>query len=229
MINLLEELKSRPGPLPEFALRLWFVALALLVVFAAMVLNAAQPLRLVDPRWLQGLIGVLLSQGFLPLIALVLLPLAVVINPKSSRLRRRRDRFSRLALVAALGFALLIPLQLASTWGNLNQQTSGQNQQRLQGLAVIGQLRQAISTATSHQDLASPDPNQPERDPLLKETLENQAHPRENTRVSAGADWAHGRQAAWIWRLRTVHRQEAHQAGAIPGRDGEGGAVESAD
>jgi hypothetical protein len=42
---------------------------------------------------------------------LVLVPLAVVINPKSSRLRRRRDRSSRLAL----GFALLIPLQLAST------------------------------------------------------------------------------------------------------------------
>ena len=49
---------------------------------------------------------------------------------------------------------MLIPLQLASTWGNLNQQTSGQNQQRLQALAVIGQLRQAITAATSHQDLA---------------------------------------------------------------------------
>jgi hypothetical protein len=33
---------------------------------------------------------------------------------------------------------------------------------------VIGQLRQAISTATSHQDLARPDPNQPERDPLAQ-------------------------------------------------------------
>jgi len=115
VINLLDELKSRPGALPELALRLWFGALALLVVFAATVLNAALPLRLVDPRWLQGLIQALLSQGFLPLIALVLLQLAVVLNPESSRLRRRRDRFSRLALVAALGFALLIPLQLAST------------------------------------------------------------------------------------------------------------------
>ena len=155
MLNLLEELKSRPGDRPELALRLWFVAFALLVVFAATVLNADLPLRLVDPRWLQGLIQALLSQGFLPLIALVLLQLAAVLNPESSRLRRRRDRFSRLALVAALGFALLIPLQLISTWGSLNQQTSGQNQQRLQGLAVIGQLRQAISAATIHQDLAS--------------------------------------------------------------------------
>ena len=154
MINLLAELKSRQGDRPVLALRLWFVALALLVVFAASVLNGALPPRLLDPRWLQGLIQVLLSQGFLPLIALVLLELAVVLNPDSSRLRRRGDRFSRLALVAALGFALLIPLQLAATWGSLNQLVSGQNQQRLQGQAVIGQLRQAISGATSHQDLA---------------------------------------------------------------------------
>jgi hypothetical protein len=155
VFNLLEELKSRPGDRPELALRLWFVAFALLVVFAATVLNAALPLQLVNPRWLQGLIQALLSQGFLPLIALVLLQLAVVLNPKSSRLRRRRDRFCRLSLVAALGFALLIPLQLASTWGSLNQLSSGQSQQSLKGLAVIGQLRQAISGATSHQDLAS--------------------------------------------------------------------------
>jgi len=154
VINLLAELKSRQGDRPVLALRLWFVALALLVVIAASVLNGALPPRLLDPRWLQGLIQVLLSQGFLPLIALVLLELAVVLNPDSSRLRRRGDRFSRLALVAALGFALLIPLQLAATWGSLNQLVSGQNQQRLQGHAVIGQLRQAISGATSHQDLA---------------------------------------------------------------------------
>ena len=155
MLNLLAELKNRQGDRPDLALRLWYVALALLVVFAATVLNAALPLRLLDPRWLQGLIQVLLSQGFLPLIALVLLQLAVVLNPESNRLRRRRDRFCRLALVAALGFVLLIPLQLASSWGSLNLLANGQNQQRLQGLAVIGQLRQAISTASSRQDLAS--------------------------------------------------------------------------
>lgn len=32
----------------------------------------------------------------------------------------------------------------------------------------------------------------------LKETLENPSHPRENIRVSAGADWVHGQQAARI-------------------------------
>jgi hypothetical protein len=84
VLNLLQELKSRPGDRPEFALRLWFVAFALLMVFAATVLNAALPLRLVDPRWLQGLIQALLSWGFLPLIALVLLQLAAVLTPRAA-------------------------------------------------------------------------------------------------------------------------------------------------
>ncbi len=33
---------------------------------------------------------------------------------------------------------------------------------------------------------------------IARETLENQAHPRENGRVSAVADWVHGKQAARI-------------------------------
>jgi hypothetical protein len=152
---LLSALRTRQGDAANLALRLWLAALALLVIFSASVLNAAVPLRVLDPRWLQGLIQVLLTQGSLPLIALVLLHLAVVLNPESTRMRRRRDRFSRLALIAALGFLLLLPLQIASTWGTLNLLASGQNQQRVQGLAMISSLRQAITAATSHQDLDS--------------------------------------------------------------------------
>jgi len=51
---------------------------------------------------------------------------------------------------------LLIPLHLGATWSLLNKQNSNaQEQQLIQGQAVIGQLRQAITAATSHQDLAS--------------------------------------------------------------------------
>lgn len=140
----------------ELGLRFYLVALALLAFFALTILNGALPLRLLDPTWQLSLIQLLLSQAFLPLIALVLLHLAVVLNPDSPRLRSRRNRYTRFALPAALGFLLLIPLQLGATWATLNQQnTRGQEQQRLQGQAVIGQLRQAISAATSHQDLAS--------------------------------------------------------------------------
>jgi hypothetical protein len=62
-----------------------------------------------------------------------------------------------------------------------------------------------------------------------KETLENPSHLRENSREIAGADWFHGQQAARIWRLRAGHGLEAHPTRALSGRDGEGGAMESAD
>ena len=139
----------------DLALRLYLVALALLAFFALTILNGALPLRVLDPAWLEAMVQLLLSQAFLPLITLVLLHLAVVLNPDSPRLRSRRDRYARFAQAAALGFVLLIPLHLGATWSLLNQQlASGQAQQGLQGQAVIGQLRQAITAATSHQDLA---------------------------------------------------------------------------
>jgi len=153
MLALLRDLKARQGDLPDLALRLWIIAVALVVIFLAAVLNAALPPQLLDPRWLQALIQALLANGFLPLIALLLLQLAVVLHPASSKLRRRRDRCSRLARFAAIGFLLLIPLQIASSWGTLNLLASGQQQQRLQGVAMVGALRQAVNAATSPQDL----------------------------------------------------------------------------
>lgn len=138
----------------DLALRLYPVALALLAFFALTILNGALPLRLLDSAWLEAMVQLLLSQAFLPLIALVLLHLAVVLNPDSPRLRSRRDRYARFAQAAALGFVLLIPLHLGATWSLLNNQNSNaQEQQRIQGQAVIGQLRRAITAATSHQDL----------------------------------------------------------------------------
>ena len=63
---------------------------------------------------------------FLALLA-VLPQLAVVLHRECGSMGRGRDRHSRLALVAALDCPLLIPLQLISTWGSLNQQASGVN------------------------------------------------------------------------------------------------------
>lgn len=145
---------SPPADRWRLALRLYLAALALFALFGFTILNGALPARLLDPAWLVAMVELLLSQAFLPLIALVLLHLAVVLHPSSPRLRSRRDRYARLALVAALGFVLLIPLHLGATWNLLNRQlTSAQAQQALQGQEVISQLRQAISAATSHQDL----------------------------------------------------------------------------
>jgi len=134
----------------ELSLRLYLVALVLFAVFAAKVLNSSLPLRLADPRWLQRLVKSLLSNGFLPLIGLVILHLAVVLNPDSVRLLSRRNRYSRLSFAAALGFLFLIPVHLATSWANLNKINGRQDQQNV---AVITQLRQAITTSTSHEQL----------------------------------------------------------------------------
>ena len=153
MLPLIHDLQERPGDRPELALRLWIIAVVLAVIFLATMLNAALPARLLDPRWLQRMIQALLDRAFLPLIALVLLQLAVVLHPASTRLRRRRDRYSHLSRLAAVGFLLLIPLQIASSWGTLNLLASGQQQQRLQGVAMVGALRQAVNTSSSHEEL----------------------------------------------------------------------------
>jgi hypothetical protein len=133
--------------------RLWCVALALYLCYGAAVLNAALPLQRLDPRWQETLIAALISNGPLPLIGLALSHLAVVLQP-ANRLRSKRfRRIKQLAVVAALGFLLLIPLQVSATWRRVQDSTIKVSLQQQQGQQTISALRQAISAATSHQDL----------------------------------------------------------------------------
>ena len=91
----------------------------LLVIFVLAVALPLLPTKLADPFWLLAFSGAFCTNGFLALLA-VLLQLAVVLHAEISSMGHGPDRHSRLALVAALDFALLIPLQLISTWGSLN-------------------------------------------------------------------------------------------------------------
>jgi hypothetical protein len=135
------------GEAQRFAALASATANGLLVIFVLAVALPLLPTKLADPFWLLAFSGAFCTNGFLALLA-VLLQLAVVLHAEISSMGHGPDRHSRLALVAALDFALLIPLQLISTWGCLNQQASGENRQRLQGLAVIGQLNQAITASS---------------------------------------------------------------------------------
>ncbi len=56
-------------------------------------------------------------------------------------------------MVAAFGFLLLIPLQVSATWRGVQDSTSKASLQQQQGQQAISALWQAISAATSHQDL----------------------------------------------------------------------------
>jgi len=78
---------------------------------------------------------------------------AVWVDPGNQRLRARRNALRRWALAAALGCLLLVPLQGWAGWRLYRTVTGSQQQQLSQASQKLADLRQAISSATTHQEL----------------------------------------------------------------------------
>lgn len=129
------------------------LSIVLLVIFLASILTTALPPKPLEPQWQLALIAALINNGSLALVGALLTPLALWINPKNIRLRARLKAFRGWALAAALGFLLLIPLQAAAGWRLFNTITSGQEQQANLFAQKLSGLREAISSASSQQDL----------------------------------------------------------------------------
>ncbi|MBW4529543.1 MAG: HpsJ family protein [Aphanothece saxicola GSE-SYN-MK-01-06B] len=144
-----------PAIAPNSALArlLGALSIVLLVVFLAAVLTTALPPRLLDPQWQLQLIAVLVNSASLALIGCLVLPLAVWVDPDNQRLRARRNACRRWALAAAIGFLLLIPLQGYAGWRAYSTITGSRQQQISQSTQRLDDLRQAIRSATSHQEL----------------------------------------------------------------------------
>jgi hypothetical protein len=129
------------------------LSLALLGIFLAAVLVSAWPPKLLDPNWQLGLIQNLINNGSLALIGALLTHLAMAFHPGSDRLRARHIAYRRWALAAALGFLMLIPLQVSAGW-KLYRTVDGNSQQQIsQSAKQLTALRQAITTATSTQEI----------------------------------------------------------------------------
>ena len=95
----------------------------------------------------------MLFRSFLPLLALALLQIGVALTPSDQLLRQRQRLFRQLAVAAAIGFLLLLPLQLSA--GLRLQKASGTAQiQRIVGAErKLAALRQATASATSNAEL----------------------------------------------------------------------------
>ena len=141
------------APNPALARLLAPLSIVLLVVFLAAVLTTALPPRLLDPQWQLQAIAALVNNASLALIAALLLPLAVWVDPDNQRLRARRNACRRWALAAAIGFLLLIPLQGLAGWRAYSTVTGSRQQQISQSTQRLDDLRQTIRSATSHQEL----------------------------------------------------------------------------
>ena len=129
------------------------VALVLFVLFASLVAAALFPLQLLDPAWQLRLAGTLINSAPFPLLGLALLQIAAELGPHDPLMKSRARLCAQLAVAAALGFLLLLPLQ---TIAGLRTSRTVNNAQaaRIQGAeAKLKALRQAVAGAASNADL----------------------------------------------------------------------------
>jgi hypothetical protein len=105
----------------SLALLLAVSARALAFVFVVTVAIRLLPVQALNPAWQMTVCSVLLHQAFLPLLALALMHAASAVIPADGRLASARRRWRGLAVAAALGFLLLLPLQGFAIWRGLSQ------------------------------------------------------------------------------------------------------------
>ncbi|MBD2550904.1 hypothetical protein H6G65_15190 [Microcystis elabens FACHB-917] len=129
------------------------LSIVLLVVFLANVLTTVLPPKLLDPPWQIGFTTTVINNAALALMGALLLPLARWVDPGNQRMRELWRAFRRSALAASLGFVLLVPLQGYAGWSFYRTVTNSQEQQTTQASQKLADLRQAITTATTHEEL----------------------------------------------------------------------------
>jgi hypothetical protein len=127
--------------------------LAMLAVFMIAMLAAVFPSRLADPAWQQGMVITLVDNSVVALVALVLLHLAVLINPADPFSGALRDKAARWAVLAALLYALLVPQQLVVALRSHQTNAAVSQRQEREIGQRFAQLRKAVRQARGHADL----------------------------------------------------------------------------
>ncbi|KEF40752.1 MAG: hypothetical protein ER33_15265 [Cyanobium sp. CACIAM 14] len=125
----------------------------LFLVFLAYAIVDSLPLALLNPRWQLGFVARLLSLGLIPVVGFICLHLASILNPANSLYRRRVRTVRQWAIIAAIGFLLLIPLQGFATWRAWSLAKSNQQTLIQRATKQVAPLKQAIESATSISDL----------------------------------------------------------------------------
>lgn len=148
---------------------LYRIGVALLVIFTILILTSIIPIKFIDPAWQLRLIRSLVNNGTIAVLGLVLVNLAPIFLP-SEKLNRRRLRIANLAVVASIGYLLMVPLQGVAIWQSLNSLNNAQFRQLQVAKDRIEQIRKAVNDASSTADLqrrlqAIPGPGFPPLDP----------------------------------------------------------------
>lgn len=149
------------------------MGLVLLLVYVVTVLTAALPLAILLPEWQLRLAGSLRGGASFPLEGTALILIANRIDPNSSAIAKNLDRLRNLAVIAALGFLLLIPMQLFASVGQLRL-VRDQDQQVL---ASLSSATKAIAAARTNAEFVAAVAQLPGAPPLRKEALNGDFEP----------------------------------------------------
>ena len=131
----------------EFAIVLHWVGVAILTYFMVELAFQAWPIALLQPAWLDVMIGFLVSRGITPLTGVLLVAAAAVLNPQSKPLANRAELLRRLASWVALGYLLLIPVQIYSGAKLLQTRNQESNQLFSQASRAAEAIRKANTPA----------------------------------------------------------------------------------
>lgn len=124
---------------------LFWMGIALIGSFATGVLAGMIPLRLLLPNWQQNVSNQILATAHLAGIGAILILLAQQLDNDSDDLEQWVNRLRTLAIPAAIGFFLLVPLQTYNGY-KLLRIASAEEQQ------IISQLQKTLASIQSAQD-----------------------------------------------------------------------------
>ncbi len=145
--------QRRASEISTLADRLSVIAIALFVIYGVRVAASAIPFRPLNNLWQLSVSSALIEAAAIPLVGLGLLHLAAYLNPDDPALARRREALARWAILAVLGFLLLIPVQAYASWGTVAEARTSLMTQQTAANRNFALVREAISAATSLEDL----------------------------------------------------------------------------
>jgi hypothetical protein len=127
-------------------------SLCLFALFAIHLLPVLMESKPTQAAWQGTLVATIDQEAILAFVGFVLMHLAAFLNPKKQILRKRLRQVRHLAVVACVGFLLLIPIQLASSLQAFRaiQAKQSENAEMVNRLL---QIRESIFKATSNQAL----------------------------------------------------------------------------
>ena len=142
--------------------------MALLLVYLVTVLSVIFPLQLLLPEWQLRLAGSLRGGASLPIEGMALILIANRIDPNSASIARWRHRLRQLAVIADLGFLLLIPLQLFAR--SVTQLELVRDLDR-HLISSLTSATEAVSSARTAPEFAAATSQLPGSPPLGKDSL----------------------------------------------------------